>query len=186
MLETREFIYRIKKMGEILEKLSSYNIFTNLLPGIVFCFIADSYLGYPLIQGDVLIGVFLYYFIGLVISRIGSLIVEPFLKFIGILKYSDHKNYVIASEKDQKIESLLETNNVYRSTTSLFLCILILVIFDAVKAKWPVVGKLGVHFTLIVLLVIFLFSYVKQTNYIRKRVDIACSNNSEDEKGAKE
>lgn len=58
-------------MKEILEKVSSYNLFNYLLPGTVFVFVLSKISGYNFIQKDLLIGAFLYYFIGLVISRIG-------------------------------------------------------------------------------------------------------------------
>ena len=58
---------------EILEKISSYNIFNYLFPGILFVFIANALIGYNLIQENILIGVFLYYFIGMAISRVGSI-----------------------------------------------------------------------------------------------------------------
>ena len=62
---------RSKKMKELLDKLSSYNIFNYLFPGILFCVISKTLIGYNLIMDDIVLGVFLYYFIGLTISRMG-------------------------------------------------------------------------------------------------------------------
>ena len=67
-------------MKELLDKLSSYNIFNYLLPGILFSVLASKTTELNLIQIDIILGVFVYYFIGLIISRIGSLIIEPILK----------------------------------------------------------------------------------------------------------
>ena len=66
-------------MKEILDKLSSYNLFNYLLPGVLFVVIASKVTRYGFIQDDIVIGVFLYYFIGMVISRFGSLVIEPLL-----------------------------------------------------------------------------------------------------------
>ena len=84
---------RESSMKDLLEKLSSYNIFNYLLPGVVFVAISSSLTGYSLIQDDIVIGVFLYYFIGLVISRIGSILVEPVLKGLGFLHFSEYRDY---------------------------------------------------------------------------------------------
>jgi len=172
-------------MSEILKKISSYNIFINLFPGVIFCLIVDKYLSYPLIQQDLLVSLFLYYFVGLVISRVGSLVIEPLLKIIGVLKYSDYKDYVAASKVDSKIDVLLETNNMYRSVTSLFLCILIAIGFNLVSNKYPIISELSMSITTIFLFLLFLFSYLKQTSYICKRVEIASVNKEDDDDGDK-
>ena len=73
-------------MKELIDKLSTYNIFNYLFPGVLFAYILSKVSSYDLIQKDLVTGVFLYYFIGLVISRIGSLFIEPFLKKNKILE----------------------------------------------------------------------------------------------------
>ena len=71
-------------MKEIINKLSSYNLFNYLLPGTVFVALTEAFTSFPFAQDDLLIALFLYYFIGLIISRIGSLFVEPFLRWDAI------------------------------------------------------------------------------------------------------
>ena len=60
-------------MKELIDKISSYNLFNYLVPGVLLAFAADKFTAYSLVQSDLLIGAFLYYFIGLVASRFGSL-----------------------------------------------------------------------------------------------------------------
>jgi len=67
-------------MDKVIDKLSAYNIFTNLFPGVIYCFLADKFFGIPLIQDDLVVAIFLYYFCGMVISRISSVVLEPLLK----------------------------------------------------------------------------------------------------------
>ena len=74
-------------MKEFLEKISSYNIFNNLLPGILFVVIAKETTSFSFIRENIFEGAFLYYFIGLFISRVGSLWIEPFLKKIKVVKF---------------------------------------------------------------------------------------------------
>jgi len=52
-------------MKEILDKISSYNFFNYLLPGILFVVITEEFTSYSFIQENLVLGVFIYYFIGL-------------------------------------------------------------------------------------------------------------------------
>jgi hypothetical protein len=45
-------------MEKVLDKLSSYNVFNYLFPGVVFCVIADRYLAIPLLQESIVNGFF--------------------------------------------------------------------------------------------------------------------------------
>jgi len=158
-------------MSEFLEKLSSYNLFNYLFPGVVFCLLADEFFSYSLIQDDIIVGVFLYYFIGLVISRIGSLIVEPILKKVGFISFAEYKDYIAASKTDPKIETLSEVNNMYRTVVALFFSLSLLAIYQIIKTKWPVVESYSVYAAILVIFFMFLFSYKKQTGYIGKRIE---------------
>jgi predicted membrane channel-forming protein YqfA (hemolysin III family) len=81
-------------MKDILDKLSSYNIFNYLLPGTIFVFVLKKFTGFDLIQSDTLIGGFLYYFIGMIISRCGSVFIEPFLQWTKFVKFEEYKDYI--------------------------------------------------------------------------------------------
>ena len=91
-------------MKEIIDKITTYNLFNYLLPGIIFVIFMNKFIGYDFVQDNNFIGGFLYYFIGMIISRIGSLIVEPVLEYLKFLKKSDYQEFVSASKKDSKIE----------------------------------------------------------------------------------
>jgi predicted histidine transporter YuiF (NhaC family) len=163
-------------MSEILDKISSYNIFNYLLPGTLFAVIADKYSSYSFIQDNTLIAVFSYYFIGLVISRFGSLLIEPLLKKIRFLKFAEYNKYVIASKDDKKLEVLSEVNNMYRTLCSLFVSLLALMAFDWLAGIYSALRINAPYGIVIGLIVLFLFSYRKQTSYIAKRVNSAGEN----------
>jgi hypothetical protein len=156
---------------DLLDKISSYNIFNYLLPGILFVFITKEITGYSLIQENNLIGVFIYYFIGLVVSRFGSLFVEPFLKKIRFLKFSEYKYFVLASKKDSKIELLSEVNNTYRTILSMLLILSFEYVYIYIKTTFNISHNLTSVIITLITTTIFLFSYRKQTNYITKRID---------------
>lgn len=158
-------------MKDLLEKLSSYNIFNYLLPGVVFVAISKSLTKYNFVQEDIVIGVFLYYFIGLVISRIGSIVIEPILKWIKFVRFSEYIDYVDASSKDKLIEVLSEANNMYRTFLSLFLSLSLLKIFEILSERYQCLSLISSEIAILGLLILFAFSYRKQTAYITKRVD---------------
>ena len=157
-------------MKELLEKLSSYNIFNYLLPGIIFVYFADTLTNLHIIQKDIFLGVFLYYFIGLFISRIGSLIIEPFLQKIKFIQFLSYADFVSASKKDKFLEIFSETNNMYRTFCSLFMSLIFLKIYERLSNVLTIIKKSSIELLVIGLLIIFIFSYRKQTQYIKKRI----------------
>ena len=64
-------------MEVLLEKISSYNILNNLIPGAIFTFAFKFLYVINMDDYSVIEKLILYYFIGMILSRIGSLIIEP-------------------------------------------------------------------------------------------------------------
>lgn len=157
-------------MKELLEKISSYNLFNYLLPGIVFSVLAEEITDYSFIHDEILIAAFVFYFIGLVISRLGSIILQPILQKSGFLKFADYKDFIEASKKDEKIELFSEINNSYRTYCSLFLCVLLLKIFESLALKYELVAGVAPYLLITGLLILFIFSYKKQTQFVVKRI----------------
>lgn len=157
-------------MNELLNKISSYNLFNYLLPGVIFAVLASEITRYPLVQRDILTGAFLYYFIGLVVSRFGSLIVEPLLKWLSFVKFADYKDFVAASKQDEKLEVLSEVNNTYRTLCSVFSLLLILKLYAKIEERVAFLKEWDSMILLVLLLMMFLFSYRKQSTYITKRI----------------
>jgi hypothetical protein len=123
-----------------------------------------------LIQSDLITCAFLYYFIGLIVSHFGSLLVEPFLKKISFIKFADYKDFVLASKADIKLEVLVEVNNMYRTFISLFILLGLYKFEIYIESKCVFLRENQNMLLIFLLLLIFLFSYRKQTNYITKRI----------------
>jgi len=157
-------------MNELLTKLSSYNVFNYLLPGIVFAILAGDIIHYPIVQKDIVTGAFFYYFVGLVVSRFGSLIIEPLLKWLTFVKFADYKDFVAASQKDAKLDVLSEVNNTYRTLASLISLLLLLKLYINIEERFPRLKEWNWTTLAVLMLIIFLFSYRKQTSYITKRI----------------
>lgn len=157
-------------MKELLEKLSSYNIFNYLLPGIVFVALAEELTSFHFMQQDIIFGVFIYYFIGLVISRIGSVVIEPILKWSRFIHFATYADFLLALKEDKSLEVLSEANNMYRTFCSLFVILIFAKIYERLLIFAPIIRQMTAGFLILGLLTLFLFSYRKQTQYITKRI----------------
>lgn len=157
-------------MGELLDKLSSYYIFNHLVPGVVFAVFAHHVVGYDFIQDDIIISVFTCYFIGLVISRFGSTVLEPCLKKIGFVQFADYTAYTKALETDPEIRVLSEANNSYRTYSAGFILLVFLGLYKITSTKYQWLSDFGIYLLIAALLVMFLFAYRKQTRYILMRI----------------
>ena len=164
-------------MSELLDKLTSYRIFNYLLPGTVFATLGNVFTSYPLLIDDIFAAPFVYYFFGVVISRFGSLVIEPVSKRTKFVVFADYDSFIKASVmKNSKIEELSELNNTYRTFSALFVLLVVLMLFERSNAAWNIsISTQGMVVSLI-LVVVFLFSYRKQTAYIVKRVIVALEN----------
>lgn len=160
-------------MKEILEKLTSYNLFNYLLPGVIFAVIAEHITRFSFKQQDIIIGGFVYYFMGLVISRVGSLVIEPALKWVRFLRFAEYKDFVAAARSDARLEELSEQNNSYRTLCSTFLLLLVLKLYERVSTSVSAITQHQTTVLLATLALMFLFAYRKQTTYITRRVAAA-------------
>lgn len=112
------------------------------------------------------------YFLGILMSRIGSFI-EFLLKRLGsqrFIEYAPYRDFIKAEKEDSKISVLSKQSNVYRSLVAMFIVLILLALGERYfPTKWwnhgSTVWGLGI------LLVIFYFSWKRQTSYVRKRVE---------------
>jgi hypothetical protein len=151
-------------INELIDKVSSYNIFNYLLPGAIFTVFIENITNYRITQNDLLVNIFLVYFVGLIISRFGSLVVEPiFKKFINFSNYDD---FIKASKSDKKIEVLSEENNVYRTLIALFIILFFIKFYEYFLSN-----KYDIYVLILLVFVLLIFSYMKQIKYITTRVN---------------
>lgn len=143
----------------------------NLIPGAILCVIFKYLVGYDFMNVGTLELIVIFYFAGMINSRIGSLFVEWILKKIKLVTFRDHHLYVAAEQKDKKMNSLVETNNMYRSMISVAFTALIVKFYHvAVDSQWNF-GNVSEWVLLVALLVLFAMAYRKQTKYIVSRID---------------
>ncbi|EMO73420.1 hypothetical protein LEP1GSC120_3508 [Leptospira santarosai str. 200702252] len=157
-------------MKDLLDKLSSYNLFNYLLPGVLFAFIEKDTFDFLSIKDNVIFAVFFCYFLGLLASRVGSLMIEPILKKVNFIKYSKYEDYLNASRKDPKIEILLETSNMYRTFIGLFVLITIFRFYGYLARTYFISKECSFYICIFSLIILFILSYKKQNGFILSRI----------------
>lgn len=173
----------------IVDKISSYDVFNNFFPGIIFCYLVEYITRFSFVTGlELWEKLFVYYFWGMVIGRFGSVVIEKVLtekikvrnktthQKESFLIFAPYDKYAEAAEKKPFIEKLSEKNNTYRTLTAVCALVILVKLYDSFL--YERIHKLGVEtdslillFVLVLLFVLFVGSYRKQTNYIRKRVE---------------
>lgn len=164
-------------MEKLLEKVSAYQFLNYLIPGLIFVF-AIEFLGIYDIQDDnVFLMLFGGYFAGMVMSRIGSLLFEKRLqkwKFVRFAPYDDFKE---AESKDGKVTTLSTENNTYRTLFATFFVLFVIYGLNLIPSVSSFMHSKWMWLVLLALLcVLFLFSYRKQTSYVRKTVEYIMKN----------
>ena len=158
-------------LAQIVEKISSYNIVNNLYPGILFVYVLKIMFGTNLLSNNWFENLIVFYFVGMVLSRIGSIVIEPVMKKIKIIKYAPYQDYVKASSIDPLVGTLSETNNTYRTLCAGFLLILIIKGIKELVNYFNL--QTGIMYTIVIIFgfILYLLSFKKQTGIIVKRVD---------------
>lgn len=157
-------------MNDILEKISSYNLFNYLLPGVLFSVLGQRLGIIALPKADVIVLAFLYYFIGMIVSRVGSLIVEPVLKKLKIVSYSPYADYLKASDKDAKMTGMVEANNTYRTLSATFFGLIIGLVVTSIADKLGLSAETREYWLAGMLFILFVVSFRKQSAFIVSRV----------------
>ena len=94
-----------------------------------------------------------------------------------LLSLASYSDYEMASKIEPLVVTLSETNSTYRTLLSCFICIFVFKI-------WSLINELcaeanitflqdGIEWIILLLLIVlFSFSYVKQTSYVSRRIEI--------------
>ncbi len=99
-----------------------------------------------------------------------------FKKKLKLINYAPYSDYISASNRDHLLETLSEVNNTYRTLVTTFICLVIcrivfLINEIYVKDRIPFLEDSEGWIFLGLMIFLFIVSYVKQTGYIRNRVE---------------
>lgn len=160
-------------MNELLNKLSEYHFVQSLVPGMIFTYCSKMFYGVNFLTDKPIYDFCVILIIGLIISRVGSLIIEPLLKKIKILNFCNYSEYIKASKKDSTIKNLSETNNLYRVIIATFFILIVEKFYFILSEKIVWLADWSYLLLSFLLIVLFVFSYRKQTNFIKQRINDA-------------
>ena len=161
-------------------KISSYNLLNYFLPGALLCIILKYIVGYNLLVGNDFENILIFYFVGMIISRVGSLIVEEILRQIKFLHFATYTDFVKAEQADlsKKLTTLSDVNNSFRSYTAVFLISIVAKICRILSYSRCICSDIFSLLGLFSLFILFLFAYRKQTSLVCKRVETMLQNSS--------
>lgn len=164
--------------SKLLDKVSSYQLFNYLFPGIIFIEGIEylTRIVYP--NDNIVFRLFIYYIAGMILSRIGSVLIEPIFKKLCWVVYASYGNFLKALngtedetiKPDPKLDVLVAENNTYRTLVATFITMLIVYSFAQFEWFYKFNDKfwsMFVYFLLLILL--FGLSFRKQTSFVRQR-----------------
>lgn len=159
-------------MNSILKSLGSYQILTNFFPGVFFILSLKFFYGINFYFDTISENIMSYYFIGFIINRIGSLVVEPILMQLHFITFASYNEFARSAKADSKLDTLLEISNYIRSLLTCVLLLPLMSILHLLTLKWEWFFNNWKYCALILLIALFAFAYKKQISYIYKRVNI--------------
>ena len=155
----------------MFDKLSSYNLVTNLVPGAILA-VALRSAGIPIVAASDIAGFAITsYALGSLTNRLGSIALDPVLLRMGFLPQRDYVAYVEACNKDPKIENLVENANAFRTFSVGGILFFIVVALHQVTIYLGFTEKLNFFFVVLFFIIVFGLSYRRQNGYIVSRVN---------------
>lgn len=156
-------------ISKIIDKISQYEILNYLIPGITLCLVLE-HIGYSILVYNTIINFFVYYIVGLINSRVASLLIEPLFKYRKNSGWVDYILYNKAKQKCPFIGTLSAHNNMYRDFVAVWGITIIAYGYRllTLNCVWLLTHQSIILFVLLLLL--FIFAYKKQTGYVAKNV----------------
>lgn len=169
-------------MEKIIEKLDSYNLFTNIIPGYLMLLFNIYY--FKLDSLNIIEYIVVAYFIGQTLNRLGSILVGKIL-----LKFTSeggvpYDKYISACDNDKKINLLLQERNTYRTFCTLFIVCIIEMTFSKIYKDINISNNVIIFVLLFICLIIYSVSYCKYNKYIADRVRISNKKITQEKKKA--
>jgi hypothetical protein len=125
------------------------------------------------VQPDVITALAFYYFLGMILSRIGALIVAPIAKMLRLVTFKPFNEYLAAYERDELIPQLVEAGNMYRTMIAVALSLVGLLLYDnACEALTPR-PETHAMALLVGMAALFAAAYARNVEFITRRIEHA-------------
>lgn len=162
-------------VSAIFAKISPYNIINYMIPGTIFCLLIKYLVGWNFIDFDNwYLSALVFYFSGMICSRVGSLVVEKCIKCLFGVRFADYADYLRAEKMDEMVGKLNQECNAFRTYVAMILILILAMLWNWVITNCPCIAGAQKVIFILFLLVLFLSSYVKQIGYVVKRVKACC------------
>lgn len=156
-------------MEKIIEKIEEYKLVSEVIPGYIFLWLLQYWCEINIAFENVFQEFIVAFVVGIIISRIGSLVLSKALRKFKAYKMADYKDYIKASDKDNKIKVILLNANMYRNLCTSCVLVIIVKIIYLMKLGINVYTWIG----MIMISILFLIAFLKEENTITKRVNIS-------------
>ena len=164
-------------LDEVIKKISAYDLLNTLIPGGLLVLALD-WMGYIDIDGiHAVFLIVLSYVVGLIASRIGSLVLEPLAKKCKLLRRTDYSDFINAEKNDDRIISFVAISNMYRTLAGAFVVFGMLALGTLLPEDFRTILLITYGF---IGFILFFCGWVKQDRYISKRVEIGKDDNNVD------
>ena len=162
-------------MEKLLEKIDSYNIFTNIIPGFLLLIFNEYYFNISgLNVGEQII---IAYFAGQTLNRLGSILLGKILLKFTKENGENYSKYIKASNGDEKISKLLQERNTFRTICTMLIICLLEIPLSKIITSIKVSKDIIVIIMLILLIIIYAISFCRYNKYITDRVRNFNNNN---------
>lgn len=153
----------------MFDKLDAYNLVANLVPGAALTY-ALHFSKFPT-PPPTEIGAFLLvaFVAGVTANRLGSLILDPFLRRSKFLKEKDYRSFLMREKGDPKLDALVANSGLYRT---FFMAGFVYLIALLASPLITTVSSQALFVAFVIAgMVVFLFALRKEDGYIHSRIE---------------
>lgn len=146
-------------------------MFNNLVPGAISALFFDGFvLTESLFDMNIVIVLVVCYVLGVIGSRIGSVVLEPLAKRVGLIRRGEYSRFVQAKKIDGQIDVLVTISSMYRSLAGSAVLSTAAFLYSLVPTRWRFCTLV---FAAIGTFILLIASWCKQELYVVKRIDAA-------------
>ena len=154
-------------LGKLLSRLSKYDWFTTLLPGL-FLFALLPRIGINAASESIVEEFGLVFFLGVVSSRVGATCIEQVARWFKLLE--PYEDYVDWSNADkEKADMLVRNANWFRSLCGMMLVFIGSFALQQAHFSW-LTPKVKICVVALVILALFLDAYRRQLDFTTRRI----------------
>lgn len=169
----------------LFEHISAFEVFGTLVPGLILAVALDElFFQHALSGGGIFRLIIIAYCLGIIASRLGSLLSDCLSSRLGVTRrISYYNDFIRAEKRDAKVDILQSVSNLYR--TLMGAC-LIVAYCSCARALRHVAGQVVVDVAIDVLTIglltlLFLLSWRKQERYVEQRARVQAGDQEADE-----